>query len=322
METLCMIGAGFVLDLLIGDPHWLYHPVRLIGLGISGGEKLLRALFPKTKIGELIGGAVLAVCIPALSFAVPFLLLWLAGLVSPWLRFALGAIFCYQIFAARSLRDESMRVGRALEKDGLPEARRYLSWIVGRDTERLDEAGVVKAAVETVAENTSDGVIAPLFYMMIGGPALGFLYKGVNTLDSMVGYKNDKYRYFGRVSARLDDVFNFIPAILSAWLMIAASALLGFDAKNAARIYRRDRKKHARPNSARTESVCAGALRVQLAGNAWYFGKLVEKPTIGDPLRPVKRADIRRANRLMYGTTVLARLIFGLIRLGVALLVL
>ena len=322
METLCMIGAGFVLDLLIGDPHWLYHPVRLIGLGISGGEKLLRALFPKTKTGELIGGAVLAVCIPALSFAVPFLLLWLAGLVSPWLRFALGAIFCYQIFAARSLRDESMRVGRALEKDGLPEARRYLSWIVGRDTERLDEAGVVKAAVETVAENTSDGVIAPLFYMMIGGPALGFLYKGVNPLDSMVGYKNDKYRYFGRVSARLDDVFNFIPAILSAWLMIAASALLGFDAKNAARIYRRDRKKHASPNSARTESVCAGALRVQLAGNAWYFGKLVEKPTIGDPLRPVERADIRRANRLMYGTTVLALLIFGLIRLGVALLVL
>lgn len=322
METLCMIGAGFVLDLLIGDPHWLYHPVRLIGLGISGGEKLLRALFPKTKTGELIGGAVLAVCIPALSFAVPFLLLWLAGLVSPWLRFALGAIFCYQIFAARSLRDESMRVGRALEKDGLPEARRYLSWIVGRDTERLDEAGVVKAAVETVAENTSDGVIAPLFYMMIGGPALGFLYKGVNTLDSMVGYKNDKYRYFGRVSARLDDVFNFIPAILSAWLMIAASALLGFDAKNAARIYRRDRKKHASPNSARTESVCAGALRVQLAGNAWYFGKLVEKPTIGDPLRPVERADIRRANRLMYGTTVLALLIFGLIRLGVALLAL
>ena len=322
METLCMIGAGFVLDLLIGDPHWLYHPVRLIGLGISGREKLLRALFPKTKTGELIGGAVLAVCIPALSFAVPFLLLWLAGLVSPWLRFALGAIFCYQIFAARSLRDESMRVGRALEKDGLPEARRYLSWIVGRDTERLDEAGVVKAAVETVAENTSDGVIAPLFYMMIGGPALGFLYKGVNTLDSMVGYKNDKYRYFGRVSARLDDVFNFIPAILSAWLMIAASALLGFDAKNAARIYRRDRKKHASPNSARTESVCAGALRVQLAGNAWYFGKLVEKPTIGDPLRPVERADIRRANRLMYGTTVLALLIFGLIRLGVALLVL
>lgn len=322
METLCMIGAGFVLDLLIGDPHWLYHPVRLIGLGISGGEKLLRALFPKTKTGELIGGAVLAVCIPALSFAVPFLLLWLAGLVSPWLRLALGAIFCYQIFAARSLRDESMRVGRALEKDGLPEARRYLSWIVGRDTERLDEAGVVKAAVETVAENTSDGVIAPLFYMMIGGPALGFLYKGVNTLDSMVGYKNDKYRYFGRVSARLDDVFNFIPAILSAWLMIAASALLGFDAKNAARIYRRDHKKHTSPNSARTESVCAGALRVQLAGNAWYFGKLVEKPTIGDPLRPVERADIRRANRLMYGTTVLALLIFGLIRLGVALLVL
>lgn len=316
-----MVGIGFLLDLLLGDPHWLYHPVRLIGLGISTGEKLLRAIFPKTKGGELAAGAVLAVLIPALSFAVPFLLLWLAGMVHPWVRIALGAIFSYQILATRSLRDESMRVSKELDRGDMAGARKYLSWIVGRDTDRLDETGVVKAAVETVAENASDGVIAPLFYLMIGGPALGFLYKGVNTLDSMVGYKNDKYLYFGRVSAKVDDVFNFIPAILSAWLMIAASAILGFDAKNAARIYKRDHGNHSSPNSARTESVCAGALRVQLAGNAYYFGKLVEKPTIGDPLRPVERADIRRANRLMIGTAVLALLIFGAVRLGVCLLV-
>ncbi|MGI5893275.1 MAG: adenosylcobinamide-phosphate synthase CbiB [Candidatus Merdivicinus sp.] len=321
MEILLMVGIGFLIDLILGDPHWLYHPVRLIGLGISKGEKLLRAIFPKTNRGELAAGAVLAVMIPALSFAVPLVLLWLAGLVHPWLRIALGSIFCYQILATKSLRDESMRVSRELDREDMAGARKYLSWIVGRDTERLDETGVVKAAVETVAENASDGVIAPLFYMMIGGPALGFLYKGVNTLDSMVGYKNDKYLYFGRVSAKVDDVFNFIPAILSAWLMIAASAVLGFDAKNAVRIYRRDHANHSSPNSARTESVCAGALRVQLAGNAYYFGKLVEKPTIGDPLRAVERADIRRANRLMYGTAILALFVFGLVRLGVCLLV-
>ncbi|HIV18045.1 MAG TPA: cobalamin biosynthesis protein CobD [Candidatus Merdivicinus intestinigallinarum] len=322
MEILLMAVLGFGLDLILGDPHWLYHPVRLIGLGISGGEKLLRKIFPKTPKGELAAGAVLAVCIPLLSFAVPFLLLWLAGLVHPWLRIALGAIFCYQILATKSLRDESMRVSKELDKGDLQGARKYLSWIVGRDTERLEEPGIVKAAVETVAENASDGVIAPLFYMMIGGPALGFLYKGVNTLDSMVGYKNDKYLYFGRVSAKVDDVFNFIPAILSAWLMIAASAILpGFDAKNAARIYKRDHKNHASPNSARTESVCAGALRVQLAGDAYYFGKLVKKPTIGDDLRPIERADVRRANRLMYMTAVLALVVFGAVRLGVCLLV-
>ena len=322
MEILIMVFIGFVLDLLIGDPHWLYHPVRLIGLGISGGEKLLRRIFPKTKGGELAGGTVLAVFIPVLSFAVPFGILLLAGMVHPYLQIAIGSIFCYQILATKSLRDESMRVSRELDKNDLNGARKYLSWIVGRDTERLDETGVIKAAVETVAENASDGVIAPLFYLMIGGPALGFLYKGVNTLDSMVGYKNEKYLYFGRVSAKVDDVFNFIPAILSAWLMIAASGILGFDVKNAVKIYRRDHRNHSSPNSARTESVCAGALRVQLAGDAYYFGKLVKKPTIGDPLRPVERADVRRANRLMYGTAILALLIFGAIRLGVLLLVL
>ena len=321
MEILIMVLIGFVLDLFIGDPHWLYHPVRLIGLGISGGEKLLRRIFPKTKGGELAGGTVLAVFIPVLSFAVPFGILFLAGMVHPYLRIAIGSIFCYQILATKSLRDESMRVSRELDKNDLNGARKYLSWIVGRDTERLDETGVIKAAVETVAENASDGVIAPLFYLMIGGPALGFLYKGVNTLDSMVGYKNEKYLYFGRVSAKVDDVFNFIPAILSAWLMIAASGILGFDVKNAVKIYRRDHRNHSSPNSARTESVCAGALRVQLAGDAYYFGKLVKKPTIGDPLRPVERADVRRANRLMYGTAILALLIFGAIRLGVLLLV-
>ena len=182
--------------------------------------------------------------------------------------------------------------------------------IVGRDTESLSDTGVTKAAVETVAENASDGVIAPMLFMAIGGAPLMFLYKGINTMDSMVGYKNDKYLYFGRCAAKLDDVANFIPARLSGWLMVAASGLTGFNWKNAARIYRRDRRNHASPNSAQTEAAMAGALGVQLAGNAFYFGKLYEKPTIGDPDRTVEYEDIPRANRILYGTAVLGMVVF------------
>lgn len=315
MEILLAVVLGFWLDLLLGDPHWLPHPVRLMGLLISGGERLLRRIFPRTSRGELAAGAILAVLVPAFSFAVPFLLLWLAGMAGWWLRLILETIFCYQALAAKCLRVESMRVYQALRSSGLQAARKALSWIVGRDTEQLSEEKVVKAAVETVAENTSDGEIAPLFYLMIGGAPLGFLYKAVNTMDSMIGYKNEKYLYFGRVAARMDDVFNFLPALLSAWLMTAASFLLGMDGKSAWRIYRRDHRNHASPNSARTESVCAGALGLQLAGDACYFGKLVKKPTIGDPVRPAVPADIPAANRLMYGTSILALLIFGAVRL-------
>ncbi len=315
MEILLAAAAGFLLDMIFGDPHWLPHPVRLIGFGISGGERILRKFFPKTPRGELAAGAILAVIIPVLSFAVPFVLLWLAGMVGWWLRFILAAVFCYQALAAKCLRVESMRVYHALKKEGLEAGRKAVSWIVGRDTANLSEEQVTKAAVETIAENTSDGEIAPLFYLLLGGAPLGFFYKAVNTMDSMIGYKNDKYLYFGRVAARMDDVLNFIPAILSAWLMTAASFLLGMDGKNAWKIYRRDRKNHASPNSARTESVCAGALRVQLAGDAFYFGKLVKKPTIGDPLRPVVLDDIPAANRLMYLTSILGLVLFGTVRL-------
>ena len=191
------------------------------------------------------------------------------------------SFFCYQILAVKSLKVESDRVYRALKEEGLISGRKAVSMIVGRDTKELSEEGVTKAAVETVAENTSDGVIAPLFYMVIGGAVLGFAYKAVNTMDSMIGYKNDKYRYFGTAAARLDDAANFLPSRLAALLMIAASFLLGMDGPGAFRIYCRDRKNHKSPNAAQTESVMAGALGVELAGNAWYFGKLYEKPTIG-----------------------------------------
>lgn len=304
--NLLALTAGFVLDWIFGDPRWLYHPVRAIGVLISRGETIFRRVFPKSPQGELAAGAFFAVFVILVSSVLPFLLLFLAWKINVWSAFALSVFWDYQLLAAKSLKTESMRVLDALQEKNLPKARQAVSMIVGRDTERLDEEGVAKAAVETVAENTSDGVIAPMLFLALGGPVLGFLYKSVNTLDSMVGYKNETYLYFGRFSAKLDDVVNWIPARVSGFLMALASPLSGLSLGHAFRIYLRDRKNHASPNSAHTEAAAAGALGVQLAGNAWYFGKLYEKPSIGDPLRSVEHEDIRRVNRLMYRTSVLA----------------
>ena len=298
--------AGCLLDVILGDPHWAPHPVRAIGALIAGLEKLLRRLFPKTPRGERAAGLVLVVLVLGISTGVTVGILLLCSLVSPWLRFAVEILLSYQCLAARSLRDESMKVYQALKTGTLQEARHAVSMIVGRDTERLDETGVAKAAVETVAENASDGVIAPLIFLAIGGAPLGIFYKAANTMDSMVGYQNDRYRYFGTCAARWDDVLNFIPARLAGALMCLAAPLVGQDGRNAWRILRRDRLNHKSPNSAHTEAAAAGALRVQLAGSSYYFGKLVEKPTIGDDLRPVEAEDIRRANRLMFATAFLS----------------
>ena len=297
---------GFLLDLAFGDPRWLYHPIRLIGNLIAWAEKPFRAVFPKSEKGELTAGVFFAVFVVAVSTAVPALVLFLAAKLSIWLAFALEVFWSFQILAAKSLKTESMRVYEALKEGELEKARKAVSMIVGRDTERLTEEGVAKAAVETGAENSSDGVVAPLIFLAVGGPVLGFFYKSVNTLDSMVGYKNDRYLYFGRFSAKLDDVLNFIPARISGLLLVTASPLAGLDVKGAWRIFKRDRKNHASPNSAQTEAAAAGALGVQLAGDAWYFGKLYKKPTIGDALRPVGYEDIRRVNRLMYAAVCLA----------------
>ncbi len=315
--SLLAILAGFLLDLLIGDPHQLYHPVRLVGKLITLLERLLRRCFPGTERGERAAGLCLAILVPAITGAAALALLYIGGRISPWLAFALEVIMSYQLFAVRALRDESMKVYRELRREDLPGARRAVSMIVGRDTERLDEQGVTKAAVETVAENTSDGIIAPMFYMAIGGPVLGWLYKSINTMDSMVGYKNETYLNFGRYAAKLDDVVNFIPARISAVMMILSCFPCRFDAKGAARIFRRDRLNHASPNSAQTEAVMAGALDVQLAGDAWYFGKLYKKDTIGDPLRPVEPEDIPRANRLLYVSAALSLSVFLLARWGI-----
>lgn len=309
--------AGFVLDLLIGDPHFIPHPVRLIGSLISFCDKRLNCdagyniSEKKINLIKYKRGMLLAFTVIIATFAMSVIIIVAAYSINLYAGIIAEAVMTWQILATKCLRVESMRVYDALKTDGVDAGRRAVSMIVGRDTSVLDAAGVTRAAVETIAENTSDGVIAPMLYTAIGGPVLGFVYKAVNTMDSMLGYKNDKYMYFGRFAARLDDVVNFIPARISAYLMIAAAFIGGrhFDGKNAYRIFKRDRFNHASPNSAQTESVCAGALRVQLAGDAVYFGKLVKKKYIGDGLREIEYEDIKRANRLMYITAFLCELL-------------
>ena len=313
--SLPALVIGFVLDLLIGDPRWLYHPICVIGNLIAVLEKVIRKIFPKNHGGELTGGFLIVVLVCLFSGGVPLLVLFYLYRYLPVAGFVLEVFWCYQLLATRSLKDESMKVYDRLKNGTLDEARYAVSMIVGRDTAALTEEGVTKAAVETVAENASDGVIAPMLYMAIGGAPLMFLYKGINTMDSMLGYKNDRYLYFGRCAAKLDDAANYLPSRISGGLMVLAAYFSGFDGWNAWKIFRRDSRNHASPNSAQTESVMAGALDVQLAGNAYYFGKLYEKPTIGDPIRLIEPEDIRRANRLLYATAITGVVLFLFIRI-------
>lgn len=303
--------TGYFLDLLIGDPHSLPHPVALIGKLIHFlDEKLYRRAqnagtntFSRARAKRWYG-TLMTVIVVAVTAFVTSALLFAAYHVHPYLGCALEAVMTGQILAARSLCDESMKVYDRLKNGTLQEAREAVSMIVGRDTQALSKEQVTKAAVETVAENTSDGIIAPMLFTALGGPVLGFSYKAVNTMDSMVGYRNDRYLDFGRASAKLDDFVNYLPSRISALFMIFSCLFMGksYSAGRAAHIWKRDRRKHASPNSAQTESVMAGALGVQLAGDASYFGKIVKKPFIGDPIRKIEPEDIRRANRLMFVT--------------------
>ena len=306
MMTVWAVLGGFVLDALFGDPAWLPHPVVYMGKAISKLEKFLRPRLPKTPQGELLGGAIVAFCLPVGTFLLTGLVCWGAARLHPLLGLAVQMFWCGQALAARGLVQESTNVYKELKKPDLPGARKAVSRIVGRDTAELTAEGVTKAAVETVAENASDGVIAPLLYMLIGGAPLALTYKAINTMDSMLGYKNEKYLYFGRIPAKLDDAANYLPSRLAALLWVAAAAFTHNDAKGAWKIWRRDRRRHASPNSAQTESACAGALGVQLAGPAYYFGQYYPKLTIGDALRPIEPEDILRANRMMVAESILA----------------
>lgn len=317
--TAIALIAGFIADLIIGDPRWLYHPVRIIGNSISFIEKIMRKIFPSTPGGEKAGGFCTVVLILIECFIIPSVILLISWNISKGLFIAVESFMCYQMLAVRSLKDESMKVYDRLSEGDLEGARYAVSMIVGRDTENLSEEAVAKAAVETIAENGSDGIIAPVFYFIIGGPVLMWIYKGINTMDSMLGYKNDKYINFGRYAAKLDDIANFIPARLCGILMICGAFFAGYDYKNGKRIFLRDRFNHASPNSAQTESVMAGALNIQLAGDACYFGEVYKKPTIGDFKRHTEGEDIKRANRLLYYTAALAVILFSVIHTVVIL---
>ena len=319
--SLVALVMGYILDLIFGDPYWMPHPVRFIGNLISILEKVIRRFMPKTKRGEYIGGIILTVMVVSISMVIPLVIILMAKSINTYLALTVETFICYQILATKSLKVESMKVYDELAKNDLPSARKAVSMIVGRDTKDLTFSGVAKAAVETVAENTSDGIIAPMIFIAIGGAPMGFFYKAINTMDSMVGYKNEKYMNFGRFAAKLDDVVNYLPARISAYQMILSSFFLRYDYKNAFKIYKRDRYNHASPNSAQTESVCAGALDVQLAGNAYYFGKLYEKPTIGDDIREINYDDIKKANRLLYCTSIISIVIISVIKITIILMV-
>ncbi len=305
---------GFLMDQIIGDPMNFPHPIRLIGnmihlldkklLGKTEGKK-------RNEKNEFIKGIILCIAVLLVTVSVTGCVMFAAYKLHPYAGIAVEAILTCYILAAKSLRDESMKVYDALQNKTLEDARYAVSMIVGRDTAVLDETGVTKAAVETVAENTSDGVIAPLIYTFIGGPVLGFAYKAVNTMDSMVGYHNERYEHFGTAAAKLDDVVNFLPARISAILMILAAFICGSDysGTGAYKIFIRDRFNHKSPNSAQTEAACAGALSIRLAGDASYFGKIVKKPFIGDDIRPVEKKDIKRACRLMFMTEYLCMIL-------------
>ena len=315
MRIILLMLGGFILDGIFGDPAWLVHPVVIMGKAITALEKFLRRRLPNTPEGERLGGRILAMALPVGTLLMTGGVCWLFYRISPILGFAIELLWCAQALAAKGLAQESTNVYRELVKSDLPASRRAVSRIVGRDTAELTSEGVTKAAVETVAENASDGVIAPLFYMMLGGAPLALVYKAINTMDSMVGYKNEKYLNFGRAAAKLDDAANYLPSRIAALLWIASATLTGNDAKSAWRIWRRDRRKHASPNSAQTESACAGALNVQLAGPATYFGKYYDKPTIGDAVRAIEPKDILRANTMMYVASVLGLAAAVLVRI-------
>ena len=309
-----LLAAAFLLDAAAGDPPWFPHPVRGMGILVEQGEPLFRRIFcgrSATPAAERAAGAALAVSVCAVTFTFFYTLIGLAFRFGRIPGFIVYVFAAYLAISPRCLRDEAVNVYRKVAAGDLAGARKAVSRIVGRDTEALSMEKVIKAAVESVAESLADGVIAPLFYLAVGGPALAMLYKAVNTMDSMIGYKNERYINFGRFAAKLDDALGWLPARIAARLMIAAAAILRLDAKNALRVYRRDRFNHASPNSAHCEAACAGALGLTLGGDAGYGGKLEQKPAIGDGVRQAEAADIARAVHLMYGAAVIFVILAG-----------
>lgn len=297
-----IVPAAVALDLLLGDPRWLPHPVILIGQLIRRLEMLVVTLFDSRRIA----GVFLAATTLAVSGLAAYLVISLADIFHPVFGMGVSAWVAFTTLALRTLHRESRSVVRWLEEGNIEEARRALSLIVGRETHSLDEEGILRACIETVSENTSDAVVAPLFYLFLGGPVLAVIFKAANTLDSMVGYKTDRYRELGWASARLDDLLNLIPARLTGFLMVLAAVPLGLRPLRGLKIMLRDARKTSSPNAGWPEAATAGVLGVRLGGPAVYFGEKVDKPTLGDGETPVTVASYRAAVRLMYGSSLLA----------------
>ena len=306
--NLLSIYTGYALDLIIGDPYSFPHPVRYIGKLISIVEKQIRKITSSDK-GLKIAGFFLWFIVVGATFGITTLVLQLFKF-NKVAYFIVNTILIYTTLATKCLKDESVKIYKVLKTGDLEKSRIQLSYIVGRDTTNLNEKEIVRATVETVAENTVDGIIAPLFYGFIGGAPLAMAYKAVNTLDSTVGYKNDKYYYLGFASAKIDDIANYIPARLGVILLSLGSLFAGFNFKNALKIGIRDRKNHKSPNCAFSEGAVAGALGIQLGGTNVYFGKEVYKPTIGDKTREIEIEDIVRTNKIMYSSSIISIIIF------------
>ena len=306
--NLLSIYTGYALDLIIGDPYSFPHPVRYIGKLISIVEKQIRKITSSDK-GLKIAGFFLWFIVVGVTFGITTLVLQLFKF-NKLAYFIVNTILIYTTLATKCLKDESVKIYKVLKTGDLEKSRIQLSYIVGRDTTNLNEKEIVRATVETVAENTVDGIIAPLFYGFIGGAPLAMAYKAVNTLDSTVGYKNDKYYYLGFASAKIDDIANYIPARLGVILLPLGSLFTGFNFKDALKIGIRDRKNHKSPNCAFSEGAVAGALGIQLGGTNVYFGKEVYKPTIGDKTREIEIEDIVRTNKIMYSSSIISIIIF------------
>ena len=307
------IYAAFILDCILGDPYWFPHPVRWIGRIISIIETLVRRVTSSSR-GLKIGGIVLTITVSLFTYFLSFGILLIAKQAHIWLYHSLNVLMLWTCLAAKCLSQEALKVHDALKKKDLVLGRKLLSYIVGRDTGRLGEDEITRAVVETVGENTSDGIIAPLFYMFVGGAPLALAYKAINTMDSMIGYKNEKYQHLGWASAKLDDIVNYVPARISAFFIALAAFILKLDYKNSFQMIKRDGRNHSSPNSGYPEAAVAGALGIKLGGSNYYFGKLIHKPIIGDSLRQIAIEDIRSTIRLMYGCLLIALFVFSIIK--------
>ena len=309
------IWIAYVLDLIFGDPQNIIHPVQIIGKMINIGEKsLLEKKYKSDRKYKFFAGMILNITVISLTYGITYLI---RRTSENSIILTVAEIYLmYTVFSINSLAREGNRVYNILKEGNIEKARKDLSYLVSRDTGTMDEKMIIRSTMETISENTVDGIVAPMMYMFLGGLPLSMTYKAINTFDSMVGYKNEKYMDFGKFSAKLDDVANFIPARVTVILIVISAMILGYDYKNSLKIFIRDRKNHSSPNSGHAEAGVAGALGVQFGGRVSYFGKEVDKPVIGDKIKNFELEDIKKNIKIMYATSFLSLVLFSVMFWG------